>query len=268
RTASVDANGLFRFARVPAGKYAITLSTPGFATVTREGVLVLSGQNVRVEILLRLAAINEEVTVTGAPALVDTGPAAPGRTFAGEQLNDRPTTRDVWSLIQQIPGVQLDTVNVAGEASAMVGGPNIVSKGSGNVAYEIDGATVTGGTGLGGYYGNPFARQNGGANVFFDFSTFEGVEASTGGALLDQQNSGITINVITKRGTNALKGSGRYLYASGNWQSTNTPLEATQRKLQTNDIRYIRDYGGELGGPIVRDRIWLWAAAARQDISQ
>src|SRR5262249_7478592 len=83
RTASVDANGLFRFARVPAGKYAITLSTPGFATVTREGVLVLSGQNVRVEIPLRLAAINEEVTVTGAPALVDTGTVATGRTFAG-----------------------------------------------------------------------------------------------------------------------------------------------------------------------------------------
>jgi hypothetical protein len=268
---SLDANGLFRFARVPAGKYAISLTIPGFATVTRENVLVLGGQNVHIEVPMSLAAVAENLTVTGAPPLVDSGTVATGRTFAGEQLNDLPTARDVWSLIQQIPGVQLDTLNVAGESSALVGGPNIVSKGSGNVAYQIDGATITGGgTSAFGFYGNPFMRQNGGTVTFFDFSTFESVEAATGGALLDQQNSGITINVVTKRGTNELKGSGRYLYASGNWESNNTPQEALDwpsGPWQTNSTRYIREYGGELGGPIVPDRIWLWAAASRQDIS-
>ena len=41
----------------------------------------------------------------------------------------------------------------------------------------------------------------------------------------------------------------------------------TDLGLQSNSTRYIREYGAELGGPILKDRIWLWAAASRQDIS-
>ena len=143
--------------------------------------------------------------------------------------------------------MQLDTVNVAGNASAIIGGPGLTNKGSGNVVYQVDGATITdnmGGIGL--------FRQNGGASMFFDFSTLENVEVATGGSILAQETSGVTINVVTKRGTNQLKGSARYLYASASGQSTNTPQESLDQGLQTNSTRYIREYGGDLGGPIVR----------------
>ena len=90
-------------------------------------------------------------------------------------MTEIPTARDEWSLIQQVPGVLLDTVNVAGNASARVGGPGLTNRGSGNVAYLIDGATVTDNT-----YGNPFARQNGATNTYFDFSTLQDVEVVTG----------------------------------------------------------------------------------------
>ena len=93
---------------------------------------------------------------------------------------------------------------MAGAGSAQTGGPDS-SAGLGNVSYKVDGATVTDNT-----YGNPFQRQNGGTNTYFDFSTFQDVEVSTGGSLLEQQNSGVTINVVTKRGTNELKGSARF----------------------------------------------------------
>ena len=77
------------------------------------------------------------------------------------------------------------------------------------MVYQVDGATTTDNT-----YGNPFARQNGGTNTFFDFSTFQDVEVATGGSVLEQQTSGVTINVVTKRGTNEIHGAARYLYAS------------------------------------------------------
>jgi len=102
--------------------------------------------------------------------------------------------------------------------------------------------------------------------MYFDFSTLDNVEVATGGSILEQQTSGVTINVVTKRGTNQLKGSARYLYASAAWQSTNTPPEV-EKGLQTNSTRYIREYGGDLGGPVLKDRLWLWAAGSRQDIS-
>ena len=77
----------------------------------------------------------------------------------------------------------------------------------------------------------------------------------------------MTINVVTKRGTNEIQGAARYLYASGNWQSTNTPQEAIDQGLQTNDTRMIRDYGADFGGPIIKDKLWLWFAGAYQTIS-
>jgi hypothetical protein len=261
RTASGDANGHFRFFKVAPGEYTLVVRMAGFSTETREGVWVLVAKTTEVVFPMRLAA-REDVLV-GAPPLTERGQVETGQTFSGAALTEIPTARDVWSLIQQVPGVQLDTVNVAGNASAVIGGPGISSKGSGNVAYEVDGATITGG----GPYGNPFGRQNGGTGMYFDFSTFENVEVTTGGSILDQQNSGVTINVVTRRGTNQLKGSGRFLYASAAWQSDNTPREVLDQNQHTNNTRYIREYGADLGGPIVKDRLWIWASGSRQDIS-
>jgi hypothetical protein len=261
-TTSVNAQGFFRFLKVPPGKYAVTVVMPGFTTVTRENVLVSVGHNTQVDVQLKLSNVQEAVTVTSATPLIDTRKVETGQNFSHDELTQIPTARDVWSLIQQVPGVQIDTVNVAGNQSGISGGPDFITKGSGNVVYQVDGATTTDNT-----YGNPFARQNGGTNTFFDFSTFQDVEVSTGGSVLEQQNSGVTINVVTKRGTNSLKGSARYMYASGNWQANNTPQEAVDSGLPTNNTRFIREYGGDLGGPIVQDKLWLWFAGSYQTIA-
>jgi hypothetical protein len=261
-TTSVDARGLFRFLKVPPGKYTVTVTMPGFTTVKRENVIVSVGQNTQLDIQLKLSSVQEAVTVSSATPLIDTRKVETGQNFSRDELAEIPTARDVWSLIQQVPGVQIDTVNVAGNQSGVAGGPDFIAKGSGNVVYQVDGATVTDNT-----YGNPFGRQNGGTNTFFDFATFQDVEVSTGGSLVEQQTSGVTINVVTKRGTNEIKGSARYMYASKNWQSDNTPQEAIDQGIPTNKTRMIREYGADLGGPLVRDKVWLWFAGSYQTIS-
>lgn len=259
---SVDSAGLFRFLKVPPGRYSVTVSMPGFTTVTREGILVSVGANTQVDVQLKLSAMQEAVTVSGAAPLLDPRKVETGQNFSHEELAEIPTSRDIWSLIQQVPGIQLDTVNVAGNQSAIAGGPDFITKGSGNVVYQVDGATSTDNT-----YGNPFARQNGGTNTFFDFATIQDVEVATGGSVLEQQTSGVTINVVTKRGTNEYHGAARYLYASSNWQSDNTPQEAVDQGLPTNNTRMIREYGADFGGPIVKDKLWLWFAGAYQTIN-
>ena len=168
---------------------------------------------------LKLSKVQETVTVTSATPLIDTRKVETGQNFSHDELAEIPTSRDVWSLIQQVPGVQLDTVNVAGNQSAIVGGPDFIDQGLGQ--RRLPGRRRDRHRQ---HVRQPAsARQNGGTNTFFDFSTFEDVEVATGGSMLEQQNSGVTINVVTKRGTNEIKGSARYLYASGNWQSNNTP---------------------------------------------
>ena len=159
--------------------------------------------------------------------------------------------------------MQLDTVNVAGNQSAHRRRPGLHHEGLGQrrlPGRRRDRSPTT-------RTATRFARQNGGTNTFFDFSTFQDVEVATGGSLLEQQNSGVTINVVTKRGTNEIKGAARYLYASGNWQSNNAPQEAIDQGLPTNNTRMIREYGADLGGPIIKDKFWLWFAGSYQTIS-
>lgn len=262
RTTTVDNAGQFRFLKVPPNKYSVVVNLPGFTTVTQENVYVTLGKDTNVGIKMRISNVQENVVVSGATPLIDTRKVETGATFSQQELTDIPTARNVWNLIQQVPGVQVDTVDVAGAGSGATGGPDFISKGSGNVSYKVDGSTITDNT-----YGNPFGRQNGGTNTFFDFDSFQNVEIATGGSLLEQENSGVTINVVTKRGTNELKGSARFLYADHAWQSNNTSQEAIDEGFETNKIRYIREWGGEAGGPIVKDKLWLWAAGSRQDIS-
>ena len=262
RITTVDAAGQFRFLKVAPGKYTVTVTMPGFTTVKREDVVVILGKDTNLDIKLKVSNVQESVTVSGETPLLDTRKVSTGATFSRDELADIPTARDVWSLIQQVPGVQLDQVNVAGNGSAVAGGPDFANKGSSNVQYLVDGSTVTDNS-----YGNPFRAQSGGTNTFFDFDTFQNVEVVTGGGLLELQNPGVQINVVTKRGTNEIKGSARYLYASGNWQADNTPQEAKDENLQTSSTKFIREYGAELGGPIVKDKLWLWASGAYQTIS-
>ena len=161
QSTSADAQGHFRFLQVPPGRYSVTAAAPGFASVTREAVLVSVGRLTALEIPLRILDVNEELTVSAETPLIDPGRVATGQTFAREQLTEIPTARDVWSLVQQVPGIQLDTVNVAGNASATLGGPSFSNRGSGNVAYAIEGAMITDS-----FYGAALNRQNGGTSIF------------------------------------------------------------------------------------------------------
>ena len=262
RVASLDDQGGFRFLQVPPGRYTLHIEAPGFAAVVRDDVGVSAGRTTQLEVFLPVAGVAQDVVVQDDTPLVDARKVATGQSFEREQLREIPTARDIWSLAQQVPGVQLDSVNVAGNASATIGGPSLINRGSGNVIYAVDGATITDN-----FYGFGLNRQNGGTAAYFDFGSIEDLEVVTGGSALDQQSSGVTINVVTKRGTNTLHGSGRFLYASDDWQSNNTPESMVAAGLQSNDTRFIREYGAELGGPLLEDRLWLWASAARQDIS-
>ena len=79
--------------------------------------------------------------------------------------------------------------------------------------------------------------------MFFDFDSLDTIEVTTGGSDLALASPGVALNLVTKRGTNELKGSARALYTGGaGW-----------------------DYGVEAGGPLWKDRVWLWGAFAHND---
>jgi hypothetical protein len=260
KSTATDADGRFRFLAVQPGRYTVTVSMTGFTTLTRENVVVTLGRNTDVDVSMKLSAVAETVTVTSSTPLLDSRKTETGTSFANVELENIPTTRDIYAYMQQVPGIQTDVPNTAGIHTADVGGPSFTSKGSGQSTYVLDGVTITDNS-----YGNIDGGQNGASPLYFDFQTFEELQISTGGSNLELQTPGATVNVVTKKGTNEIRGSARYYYTSSNWESSNQSAEAKAQNLQTDQIRFARDYGIELGGPLVKDRVWLWGAGSRQD---
>ena len=260
RTTITDKSGRFHFLDIAPGPYAVTVSLQGFATVTVDNVIVTLGRNTNVDVAMKVSGVSETVNVESSTPLLDTRKTETGITFSNAELQQIPTTRDIYAMMQQVPGIQLERPNTAGIHSADVGGPRFTTKGSAQQVYAVDGVTVTDNN-----YGSVDDGRNGATPIYFDFDTFQELQVSTGGSNVELQTAGATVNVVTKRGTNSIKGSARYYYTSDKLQSDNTSSEALAQGLQTDSLRFVREYGIELGGPIIKDKLWIWGAAARQD---
>ena len=164
------------------------------------------------------------------------------------ELKSIPTARDPWVLLQSVPGVQLDSVNVAGSESGQQAVFN--SKGTLMGTFTVDSVNYTDMTGPGGSTG------------YYDFDTFQEVQIVTGGSDPALQGAGAHINMITRRGTNEVHGGARINYVSNSFEGTNYPPTSGRR-----DIQSIQEYGIEVGGPIVKDVLWLWGAYGRNQIN-
>ena len=247
-TVTSDARGEFRFLTLAPGKYIIKLELSGFATVTRENVVITLGRNTELVETMKLSSVAAAVTVTSETPVLDTRKVETGATMTNAELRDIPTGRDPWVLLQSVPGVQVDRVNVAGSESGQQSLFN--SKGSEPGTFQLDGVNYTDMNALGASAG------------YYDFETFSEVQIITGGVDPAMQGSGAHINMITKRGTNEVHGSARINYVSDHFQGTNYPPSAGRRKIDS-----VQEYGVEVGGPIVRDTLWLWGSYGRNQIN-
>ncbi|MEO8348527.1 MAG: carboxypeptidase-like regulatory domain-containing protein, partial [Acidobacteriota bacterium] len=255
RTQTTDARGEYRFVSLDPGNYTLNYDLQGFSKVTKTGVQVAVGQNTNTSAQLKLSTVEASVEVQGESPLIDTRKVETGATIDQAELKAIPTARDPWVILQTVPGVQTDRVNVGGNESGQQ--TNYVGKGaagSQNV-WNIDGVTITD---MGALGSSP---------TYYDFDSFEEMNASTGGSDVTSQTPGVQLNLVTKRGSNDIHGSARVLLAQNEWQSTNLPDEAAAQGFRGgNRIDEVQDYGVEVGGPIIKDRLWLWGAYGRNQI--
>ncbi len=224
--ASTGRDGGFHFLSLSPGDYSVLLERGGLEAV-RQDVTVALG-NVVLSLTMPVAGVAESVTVDSAAPGLDNREIETGATFGERELLDIPTTRDPGAFLRQVPGVLIQDVNVGGGIRA--GQSPFVGKGSrpGQNNYNLDGVGIS----VGGL-----------SRFFFDFDSFDDIEVTTGGSDLSIATPGVTLNLVTKRGTNQFRSSARALYTGGSgW-----------------------DYGVEAGGPIWRDRLWLWGAFAKND---
>jgi carboxypeptidase family protein/TonB-dependent receptor-like protein len=247
--------GEFRFTDLDPGRYAIRATLQGFAPFVRENIIVGVGTSVELPpIRMSVAGVQEEVKVTAASPIIDTKQQGNVANFDKTLLEEVPTSRDPWSLLQQVPGVQLDRVNVGGSESGQQSTFSARGDDGTNTMWNLDGITVTDEAAIGS------------SATYWDFNAFEEVRFSTSGLDPRQQTGALGINFVTKRGTNDIHGTGRLYYTNDSLQGENISTSLAALGFTGNRIDQIAEYGADVGGPLVRNKVWFWGAAAKNDI--
>lgn len=248
RTAVTDAGGNFRFTNLTPGRYSLTATLSGFNTVTQNNVAVALDRTVTLEVTLSAAA-SETVTVTGAAPVVDVTSNISGANVTSETMQALPLGRNFVAAAQVAPGTSAD-----GTGTTVYG-----STGAEN-SYVIDGLNTTGiATGVQGKRLNQEFVQE--------------VEVLTGGLPAEYGRlTGGAINAITKSGSNEFHGD-VYGYDSGGSFNSDPDKEVAQFPTSATTVGTIDrqfDYGADLGGYILKDRLWFFGAYDRvseKDIS-
>jgi hypothetical protein len=258
RTTVSSAQGEFRFLNLDPGSYKVTVSLAGFGGINRE-VNLVSGQNVNLTFPLKVATVEETITVTAETPVIDTKNTGTGTTVSRDELGRIPNSRDPWAALRTVPGVQLDRLNQAGTESGQQSG--YIGKGSTqqDSMWVLDGVVIT----------DPAAV--GASPTYFDFDAFDEIAVTTGGADVRVATGGVGINLVTKRGTNAFHGNIGGYFTHDTLEASNLPDEmASDPRLRGSDkadhADQLADYGADIGGPIVRDKLWFWGSYGKQDL--
>jgi len=255
QTAMSSETGSFRFPLIPIGTYTLKFELPGFKTIVREGIQVTIGFTAQVNQQLGISTVQETVTVSGESPIVDTKATTARTTFDLDSLQNIPSARDPWVMLQRVPNISMDRVNVGGSQSGQQSG--YISRGgnTGNNKWSLDGVDITD------------MSATGASPIYYDFDMMQEMQVTTGGADASQQTGGVGINFVTRSGTNRFKGSGRLYNTNDRFEGDNVTDEIRANGAGSGaPIQNINDFGFEVGGPILSDKLWYWGSYAKQDI--
>ena len=243
RVAVTESDGSYRFLALPVGSYRITAELAGFAVVTVENVTLNVATTRELDVTLKQAAVSEAITVTADAPLVATSPAV-GTVVSQQELEGLQFA----NLASLAPGTQL-SVNAdptkPGQLTVALNG------GSGrNVNYIIDGGDNTDDT-IGG------ALQNFNLEAVQEFK----IQTMQYKAEFGRSTGGV-LSVVTKTGTNDFDGS---VYGFFRDKSLNEKT-TTEELADAGKGDYERQqYGGSLGGPIIKDKAHFFATYERTE---
>ncbi len=240
RTETTNADGHFTFLNLAPGRYTLTISQKGFATVLQQNLNLTVGQVLTIPVTLKVSAVAQQIVVTDVPIVEVT------KTESSSTLNELAVAatpvvgRKFEDLLTLTPGVSIsqgpdgDEINFNGQRGIF-----------NNVSLD------------GGDYNNGFfGEQEGGQRAAIDI-TLEAVKEfqviASGANAEYGRTAGGVVNVITKSGTNDLHGSVFEYFR------TESLTSATSDGKSFDD--FLRNqFGGSFGGPLVKDKLFFFAA--------
>ncbi len=240
KTLITDTDGRFVFLQLQPGRYTLTASKQGFSTVIQENLELTVGKAISLPLNMKISQLEEKVIITAAPT-IDTIKTESSTTLNELAVSTTPILgRKFEDLLTLTPGVSItqgpdgDEINFAGQRGIF-----------NNVSLD------------GGDYNNGFfGEQAGGQRAAIDI-TLEAVKefqvVATGASAEFGRTGGGVINVITKSGTNDIRGS---LF---HFQRLEGLTAKTSDGKKLNDF-HREQFGGTLGGPIIKDKVFYFFA--------
>ena len=250
-----DAEGQYRFLDLPAGTYTLKLELPGFSTLIREDLRLTIGFVARVDESMKVGAMEESVTVSGQSPVVDITSTSASVAFTKEILENVPRGRDLQNVLAMAPGVTQAQVDVGG--STLAQRQDTASYGmEAQPKLQYEGMNLAMG-----------ADQN--TPIYFIDNTLEEVQVKTSGNDAEVSTPGVSMVAIMKSGSNTFHGAYR-----ASWQPDSLQASNLNDKLKAQNIneppqlKKFYDVAADLGGRIIRDKLWFYGGYAKQTKSE
>ena len=253
RTTETTAEGNYSIAELPIGTYSVTVTQPGFQTAMTSNVQVDVATERRVDIALKLGQVSDTVEVSSeALAQIDTTTDELGGTLTAQTIANIPVNgRDYTKLIYLNPGVSGSPDQITDSPGSFGVFSMNGSRGRSN-NFLLDGTDMNDG-----FRNDPSINE---AGVFGDPATILPIDAVAELRVLSNyeaeygRNSGAVVNIVTKSGTNQWHGSALEYYRSGAMGARNYfNIDSQPKNPFTNN-----QFGGSLGGPIVKDKAFFF----------
>jgi len=250
KSTQTDPKGRFLIPYLTPGSYDVMAGLDGYQSVEQSNVTVSLGQRIELHFTLASGTFEESIEVVSTSPVVDLAAVSTGLDVDSAMLNQIPVGRQLSDALYLAPGV-------SGSGGAGQSNPSISGASGLENQYVVDGVNIGdprfGGLGV---YSSRYGSL--GTGVTYEF--IDTVQVRTGGAEAEYaQSTGGAVNVITKSGSNEFHGSG-FAYASP------AGLESSRRMitLAAGNANITQetssDLGVSLGGPIVRDKAFFFAA--------
>src|ERR1044071_2662105 len=240
KSLTTDSDGRFVFLQLQPGRYSLTISKQGFATLTQENLELTVGQAISLTPRMKVSRLEEHITITAAPT-IDTVKTESSSTLNEVAVSKTPVLgRKFEDLLTLTPGVSI-TQGPDGDEISFAGQRGIFN----NISLD------------GGDYNNGFfGEQAGGQRAAIDIpldAIKEFQVIATGASAEFGRTAGGIVNVITKSGTNEFHGSLFHFQR----------LEALT--ANTSDGKPLTDFhreqfGGNVGGPIKKDKAFFFVS--------
>jgi hypothetical protein len=239
RSAVTDVNGVYVIKGLPPGRYTVAFEMPSFRPATNETVDLTVGGTTEVNQTMGLASVSETVNVVANATPAQIATVTLSTVYNKRELDSLPVGRTPAQIAELAPGLTNNSPNV--------GQVNIAGSFAYDNVFMLNGVDINDNL-----FGSPH-------NLFIEDAIQETNIMTSGISAEWGRFSGGVINMVTKSGGNTFSGSFRENFSNPKWIDETPREDAANPKIVHKDI-LSKTHEGTFGGPIVRDKLWFFAA--------